>query len=71
MPTRTNEHSDYTKLNFHSLKQAADRLEMGEDSSMEQKHGRSIVLGKDMLFLYTSRGPERGFAGEEGEGHSM
>ena len=44
----THKHSDYTKLNLHSLKWAA--TEMDEDISTEQKHGRSTVLGKEMLF---------------------
>ena len=36
--TRTQEHTDYTKLNLHSLKRAAkQKLEMDEDSTTEQK----------------------------------
>ena len=36
--TRTHEHTDYTQLNFHSLKWAANRdlIETDEDSSTEQ-----------------------------------
>ena len=36
--THTQEHSNYTKLNLHSLKRAANRLEMDEDSSMVHAH---------------------------------
>ena len=35
--TRTHKHSDYTKLNIKSLKRAANRFEMDEDGSTEQK----------------------------------
>ena len=35
--TCTHEHTDHTKLNSHNLKWAANRLEMDEDSSTEQK----------------------------------
>ena len=35
------------------------------------KHGRSIVLGKEMFSGYTSTSPERVSVRKEGEGHSM
>ena len=39
--TCTHKHSDYTKLNIHSLKQAAERFVMDEDSSTEQKEKKA------------------------------
>ena len=61
VPTCTNEHSDYTKLNFHSLEQAADRLEMDKDSSMEQKTGRVYSLGKRYVFKLHFKDAREGF----------
>ena len=37
--------------------------------TQSRKHGRSIVLGKEMFSGYTSTSPERVSVREEGEGH--
>ena len=44
------EHTDYTKLNLYSLKQAANRdLRWMKTAAWSRKQGRSIVLGKETL----------------------
>ena len=49
--TRTHEHSDYTKLKLHSLKRAANGLEMAEDSSTaEQKIWQVYRFGERRVF---------------------
>ena len=49
--TRIHEHSQYTKLNLHSLKRAANRLEMEEDSSTKQKTWQVCRFGKRNVFV--------------------
>ena len=49
--TYTHNHTDYIKLKIlHNLKLAANRLEMDEDSSMEQKTWQVISFGKRNVF---------------------
>ena len=48
--THTQMNSDYTKLNLHSLKRAANRdLRRTKTAEWSRKHGRSTVLGKEMF----------------------
>ena len=47
--TRPHEHSDYAKLNLHSLKRAA--TEMDENSDTEQKTWHVHSSGKKETFL--------------------
>ena len=35
------------------------------------KHGRALVLGKEIFLGYTEMNPERVSVGKEGESHSM
>ena len=52
--TRTHARTDCTKLNLHNLKLAADRgLRWMKKAAWNGKHGRPIVLGKEMFFSYT------------------
>ena len=45
--TCTHEHTDNTKLNLHSLKQAANTdLRWMKTAAQNRKHGRTIGLGK-------------------------
>ena len=51
--TCTHEHSDYTKLNLHSIKMVSKlRLEMDEDSSAEQKTWHVYSFGKINVLSY-------------------
>ena len=58
--TRTHEQSDYTKLNLHSLKRAANRDLRWMNSSTERKTWQVYSLEKKKKFLgYTRMRPER------------
>ena len=54
--TCTHEHSDYTKLYLHSLKQAAkgdlSELRWMKTATGNRKHGRSTFLEKEMFLGY-------------------
>ena len=54
--TRTHKHADYTKLNLHNLKRAANKdLRWMTTSARNGKHSRSIVLGNVEVLLYVHR----------------
>ena len=50
--TRTHKHSDYTKLNLHSLKWAAngDLIKMDEDSGTEHKNMAGLQFWENTFF---------------------
>ena len=59
--THTHEHTDYTKLNWHNLKRAANRLEMDDDSSTERKTWRVDSFGKRNVSRLHLNEPREGF----------
>ena len=59
--THTHKHIDYTKLNLHSLKRAANRLEMDWDSSTEQKTWQVYSLGNRNVFRLDLNESREGF----------
>ena len=49
--THTHKYSDYTKINLHSLKLAANRdLKWMKTAALNRKCSRSTVLGKEVFF---------------------
>ena len=71
--TRTHVHSDYTKLNLHSLKTGSKRrLEMDGDSSMDQKTWQVQVhsFGKRNVFRLHWNESREGFS-RRGRGRSF
>ena len=55
--TCTHKHTDSTKLNLHKTG-SKQRLEMNEDSSMEQKTWHVCIWGKELLRLHLNESRE-------------
>ena len=64
--------TDYTKLNLHSSKRAANRdLRRMKTAARNGKHGRSVVLGKEMFSCYTLNESRERFLSERKRKHLM
>ena len=60
--THTHEHTDYTKLHLHNLKQAANRdLRQMKTAARNGRHGGSVVLGKRSVFRLHLHEAREGF----------
>ena len=68
--TCTHKHSDCTKPNLHSLKQAANR-DLDKDSNMEPKTWQVYSFGKRNVFRLHLSESREAFCQREWEGHSM
>ena len=69
--THTYKHTDYTKLNLHNLKQAANQDSRWIKTAVQNiRHGRSIIWGKEMFYRLHLNESREGFCGK-GRGRSF
>ena len=70
--THTHEHTDYTKLHLHNLKQAANRdFRQMKTAARNGRHGGSVVLGKRNVFRLHLHESREGFCWRGRERHAM